>query len=159
MAGHGGRIRAALVDVGGTLWPDQWPSPPDELAQRRDRLRRAFPGLSPEDAIEVLTALERAGSGLDAQVAQDLGGYAGGTLRRFGLGDGAGEIAAVLRAMCIPAVLRIRLFPGAREHPKAVPMSGEQRDPDLTDLRFLKSQAQCGWPASQIPCVVSLVIV
>lgn len=115
MAGHGGRIRAALVDVGGTLWPDQWPSPRDELAQRRDRLRMAFPGLAPEDAIAVVTALERAGSGLDAQVAQDLGAYAGGTLRRFGLGDGAGEIAAALRAMCVPAVLRIRLFPGPRE--------------------------------------------
>ena len=85
MARHAGPIRAALLDVGGTLWPDQWPSPQDELAQRRDRLRTAFPRLSPEDAIAVLTALEQAGSGLDTQVAQDLGAYAGGTLRRFGL--------------------------------------------------------------------------
>ncbi len=115
MTRHAGRIRAALVDVGGTLWPDQWPSPPDDLAWRRDRLRTAFPGLSPDDAIAVLTALERAGAGLDAQVAQDVGAYAGGTLRLFGLGDGPGEIAAVLCAMCVPAVLRIRLFPGARE--------------------------------------------
>src|SRR5258707_1468192 len=77
MTRHAGRIRAALVDVGGTLWPDQWPSPPDDLAWRRDRLRTAFPGLSPDDAIAVLTALERAGAGLDAQVAQDVGAYAG----------------------------------------------------------------------------------
>src|SRR5260370_38946185 len=97
MTRHAGRIRAALVDVGGTLWPDRWPSPPDELAWRRDRLRTAFPGLSPEDAIAVLAALERAGAGLDAQGAQDLGTYAGGTLRRFGLGDGAGRIAPRIR--------------------------------------------------------------
>src|SRR5258708_29130816 len=103
MARHAGRIRAALVDVGGTLWPDQWPSSPDDLARRCDWLRTAFRGLSPEDAIAVLTALERASAGLDAQVAQYLGAYAGGTLTRFGLGDGPGEIAAGPPAIAPPA--------------------------------------------------------
>src|SRR5260221_6075926 len=102
MTRHAGRIRAALVDVGGTLWPDQWPSPPDDLAWRRDRLRTAFPGLSPDDAIAVLTALERAGAGLDAQVAQDVGAYAGGTLRLSWLAAGPGPIAAGVSRITLP---------------------------------------------------------
>jgi FMN phosphatase YigB (HAD superfamily) len=104
-----------LVDVGGTLWPDRWPARPADRIGRRYRLRAAFPGLSPGDALAVLTALEQAGVGLDGQVAQDSGTYVGGTLRRFGLGDGPGQIAAAIDAMCVPAGLRIRLFPGARE--------------------------------------------
>src|SRR5260221_8809034 len=108
MTRHAGRIRAALVDVGGTLWPDQWPSPSDDLAWRRDRLRTAFPRLSPDDAIAVLTALERAGAGLDAQVAQDVGAYAGGTLRLFGLGDGPGAIAPESSPVGGPPGLRAR---------------------------------------------------
>src|SRR5258708_9614998 len=111
-AREGGRVRAGVGDVGGTLWPDQWPSSTDDLARSCDWLRTAFRGLSPEDAIAVLTALERASAGLDAQVAQDLGAYAGGTLRRFGLGDGPGETAAGLRPICDPSLLPIRLISG-----------------------------------------------
>ena len=115
MARTGRRARAALVDVGGTLWPDQWPSQPGDRAGRRDRLRAAFPGLSPDDAAAVVAALEQAGAALDGQMVQDAAGYVGGPLRRFGLGCRAREIAAVIAAMCIPAQAGVRLFPGARE--------------------------------------------
>jgi HAD superfamily hydrolase (TIGR01509 family) len=106
-------IRAVLVDVGGTLWPDRWPAQPDDGAHRRDRLRAAFPALSPEQAAACVAELEQAGAQLPGTLTQDPGSYITPALRHYGLDDGPGQVAAALSAMCLPAASRLRLFPGA----------------------------------------------
>lgn len=43
-------LTTALIDVGGTLWPDGWPWAPDDHEIRSGRLRQALPGLDMEAA-------------------------------------------------------------------------------------------------------------
>jgi HAD superfamily hydrolase (TIGR01509 family) len=107
------RICAVLVDVGGTLWPDRWPAHPGDGAQRRDRLRAAFPGLGPEQAAACAAELDQAGAQLPGTLTQDPGSFIRPALRRYGLGGGPDQVAAALSAMCLPAASRLRLFPGA----------------------------------------------
>jgi FMN phosphatase YigB (HAD superfamily) len=109
-----GCVGAALVDVGGTLWPDRWPRSPDDDALRIRGLCAALPGLAAEAAVAVLAELRRAGRSLDGRLEQDVDRYVGGTLRRLGWSAGPSRIAAVLDAMWIPAGQRVSLFSGAR---------------------------------------------
>lgn len=106
-------IRAVLVDVGGTLWPDGWPAQGGDGAQRRDRLLAAFPGLGPEQAAACVAELDQAAGQVPGTLTQDPGSYITPALRHYGLGDGPDQVAAALSAMCLPAAPRIRLFPGA----------------------------------------------
>jgi HAD superfamily hydrolase (TIGR01509 family) len=106
-------IRAVLVDVGGTLWPDGWPAQPGDGVRRRERLRAAFPGLGPEQAAACVAELDEAGGQVPGTLTQDPGSYITPALRRYGLGDGPDQVAATLSAMCLPAASRLRLFPGA----------------------------------------------
>jgi len=68
------RICAVLVDVGGTLWPDGWPAQPGDDAQRRDRLRAAFPGLGPEQAAACVADLDEAAGQVPGTLTQDPAG-------------------------------------------------------------------------------------
>ena len=106
-------IRAVLVDVGGTLWPDGWPAQPGDVTRRRERLRAAFPGLGPERAAACVAELDEAAGQLPGTLTQDAGTYVTPALRHYGLGDGPDQVAAALCAMCLPAASRVRLFPGA----------------------------------------------
>src|SRR5262245_52003548 len=52
---HRGRgiLGAALVDIGGTLWPNSWPVRATDGEGRLVRLRAVLPELSPERAINL----------------------------------------------------------------------------------------------------------
>ena len=95
------------------MWPDRWPAQPGDGAQRRDRLRAAFPGLGPEQAAACAAELDQAGTQLPGTLTQDPGSFILPALRRHGLGGGPDQVAAALSAMCLPAASRLRLFPGA----------------------------------------------
>ena len=42
-------------------------------------------------------------------------------------------------------LVQLDLLARTQRHPKAVPVSREQQNPDLNDLRVLKSQAKSRW--------------
>ncbi len=48
-------LRAALVDIGGTLWPNSWPVRATDGDGRLARLRATLPELSPEEAKALVT--------------------------------------------------------------------------------------------------------
>ncbi len=60
-----------------------------------------------------MAELEEADAQLPGTLTQDPGSFILPALRRYGLGDGPDQVAAALSAMCLPAVPRLRLFPGA----------------------------------------------
>lgn len=117
-------LAAALIDVGGTLWPDGWPWVPEDHEIRTTRLRRALPGLGPEAAANLLRALDESATGLAGSLEQDPDGYVGGPLRRHGFEGTAEQIAATVDAMCLPARSLVELFPGAAELLRTVRRSG-----------------------------------
>jgi HAD superfamily hydrolase (TIGR01509 family) len=108
------RLTAALIDVGGTLWPDGWPWVRDDEI-RVARLRRALPGLRAEDAASLLHALDDAAAALADSLEQDTDRYVAEPLRRHGLQASAEQVAATVDAMCLPADSLVKLFPGAAE--------------------------------------------
>jgi HAD superfamily hydrolase (TIGR01509 family) len=117
-------VTAALIDVGGTLWPDGWPWAPVGHEARADRLRRALPGLRPEDAGSLLRALDASAASLTDALEQDVDGYVAEPLRRHGLAATAEQVAATVEAMCLPAGRWLKLFPGAGELLRTVRRAG-----------------------------------
>jgi FMN phosphatase YigB (HAD superfamily) len=110
-------LAAALVDVGGTLWPDRWPSRPDDQLSSARRLCAVFGDLSLHRAKNLVSALETAAITLstDHATEQVVDRYVGETLRTFGLPASPQDASAVLSAMCIAAHGRVELFPDADE--------------------------------------------
>jgi FMN phosphatase YigB (HAD superfamily) len=106
-------LTAALIDVGGTLWPDGWPWVPEDQGVRTSRLRRALPGLEPEDASSLLRALDQSAAQLADSLEQDPDRYVADPLRGHRLEATAEQVAATVDAMCLPARSLVKLFPGA----------------------------------------------
>jgi len=52
------RLQAVLLDVGGTLWPQNGPAAPNADALRVERICAALPGLGDERGAELLRAME-----------------------------------------------------------------------------------------------------
>jgi FMN phosphatase YigB (HAD superfamily) len=117
-------VTAVLLDVGGTLWPDGWPWLPDDHQVRVGRMLQALPELDGEAVPALLRDLDASAAAITEQVEQDVRGYAGEPLRRRGIEPTAGRVAAVVDAMCLPALASIRLFPGALELLRAVRRAG-----------------------------------
>jgi HAD superfamily hydrolase (TIGR01509 family) len=107
-------LTTALIDVGGTLWPDGWPWVRDDEI-RTTRLRRALPGLGAEEAASLLRALDESAASLADSLEQDMDGYVAEPLRRHGFEGSAEQVAATVDAMCLPARSLVELFPGAAE--------------------------------------------
>ena len=104
-------LSAVLLDVGGTLWPE-----PIAAADRDDgrlaRLQLLLPSVDPHRALEVLKChMQRASEPLEHDVA----GAVRLALEELGLDPDCVATFAVVRAMCVPAVSLIQLFPGTRE--------------------------------------------
>jgi len=117
-------ITAALLDVGGTLWPDGWPWLPEDHPVRVDRMLRALPELSPEAAPALLHDLDVSAATITERLEQDVARYAGEPLRRHGIEPTAERVAAVVEAMCLPASPLVALLPGAPELLRAVRRAG-----------------------------------
>ncbi len=116
-------LDVALVDVGGTLWPNSWPFRETDGAGRRQRLAVAMPGLAPEavsaladDLIRSSRAGDEARSlSTEARIAVSAEELIGGSLARQGLPAGTGSVRAIRRAMAIPVADRMKPLPGALE--------------------------------------------
>jgi HAD superfamily hydrolase (TIGR01509 family) len=100
-------LRAVLLDVGGTLWPDH--VTPHASADPCVELGRLLPGL---DAAHVLNTLQAELRQDDFSLEQDTHGLLQRALRSLGANVTEVDIVAVRRALCAPAV---QLFPGASE--------------------------------------------
>ena len=111
-------ISAVLLDIGGTLWPDRWPSREADDAARLARLRATLPLLSDDRARDLLAELSAGALALDRELQQNWRAPMHDALRRLDLPADAAAIRALRSAMCLPVSLsrgRIDLFPGARE--------------------------------------------
>lgn len=116
------RLEAVLVDVGGTLWPNTWPSLPDDAGIRIRQLCQALPKISAGDALELVDRLL-------ARVAADGGGATerlwGKTLEQgtdaairetliiAGFPASRDVVTCVRRALCLPIQGRLQPFDGA----------------------------------------------
>jgi HAD superfamily hydrolase (TIGR01509 family) len=115
----------ALIDVGGTLWPNSWPIRKADAVGRRIRIRQAMPGIEPE-TVEALAddLIESSRPGDEARtistehlvsINSPAEKLIGGCLSRCGLEADADVIRRLRRAMSIPISDRMTALPGAIE--------------------------------------------
>jgi HAD superfamily hydrolase (TIGR01509 family) len=105
-------LRAVLIDVGGTLWPDAWHQQSDDDHERIRRLREATPGLSQGEASRLVDILSDTGHPVaDRQQTSDLVSEA---IARVKPATPV-RLEAVRAAMSVPARGRVQPFPGAEE--------------------------------------------
>jgi FMN phosphatase YigB (HAD superfamily) len=105
-------LGAALVDVGGTLWPDRL-APQMDSDGCLEQLGRLLPRLDPARALAVLRS--RLSEEPDPALVQDTHGLLASALRGFEASCSDVDVVAVRRALCVPAVPDVRLFPGAED--------------------------------------------
>jgi FMN phosphatase YigB (HAD superfamily) len=104
-------LRAVLLDVGGTLWPDQLGGHgSDEIIL--SRLAALLPGLAPAES---LSALRSALRDDEQSPVQNTLAVLSDAVRALGADYPDKDMDAVRRALCAPAVSGVALFPGARE--------------------------------------------
>ena len=108
------RLRAALVDVGGTLWPDGGTTSPP-AAETAARLRAALPDEDPALLERLRPALEKAVTAYSGELAQDTEDLVARVAARLGLDLDGDAALAVRRAMNVPADRLVRMFTGAPE--------------------------------------------
>ena len=105
-------LRAVLIDVGGTLWPDTWHPQSDDNRERVCRLRQNAPELSEEEASLLVDILGHTDHPLaDRQLTQALISDAIARVK----GETPVSLEAVRAAMSLPARGRVQPFPGASE--------------------------------------------
>lgn len=103
-------LRAVLMDVGGTLWPDRLTG---QLSDEHSLARLA--ALVPElDAAQCLDALRQALRGHDHSPVQDTHAVLARALQTLGADCEVHQVVAIRRAICAPALPGIALFPDAR---------------------------------------------
>jgi FMN phosphatase YigB (HAD superfamily) len=106
-----GMLRAVLLDVGGTLWPDRL-TPHLATDPCLEQLRQLLPHIDPGQALATLRAQLRQD---DGSLVQDTHGQLACALRTLGAPAAEAQVLAVRRALCVPAASGVRLFPGATE--------------------------------------------
>jgi hypothetical protein len=83
-------MMAVLLDVGGTIWPDAWPSPGLDDPPRVARLRRVLPDLTNATATGLVEALGRALVPFEGALLQDTDAAIAEGLRRADLPNDPG---------------------------------------------------------------------
>lgn len=106
-------LRAVLLDVGGTLWPDRWPVTID--GHYRRRLCGALPGLPAPTSERLFDDLRERASLASESTRQDTRSMVVQALLDHSLDADPGVVDAVLDAMDLPAEGIIEPFGGARE--------------------------------------------
>jgi FMN phosphatase YigB (HAD superfamily) len=105
-------VTVVFIDVGGTLWPDTWPSVPADRDERIARLARLAPRLPASGRAEVVDALSTVVHPRTRR--QETIPIVARTIQRLELGH-AVTVDSVIDAMCLPAHGRVELYPGAAE--------------------------------------------
>lgn len=102
-----GDMRAALIDVGGTLWPNDWPEA-NATRDRYARLHAVVPTLDHDTAAALVDRLSEAHPpGVEQRTLPAIVD----ALHTLGLDELS--IDVVLDVMCLPARGRVQFFPGA----------------------------------------------
>src|SRR4051812_10439202 len=121
------RIRAALVDVGGTLWPNSWPHRVSDGEGRLARLQAALPHLGPDaasaivrDIIDSSRDLNGGTTMITELIRVEANVLVHDCLERHGVEPLPPTVSAVRRAMRLPIEDRIFLLPGAIDLLKAI---------------------------------------
>lgn len=107
-------IAGVLLDVGGTLWPDNWRESEADSEERTARIAAVL-ATGAERAEQMVRLLVDGGALAPGQITQDTSELVRKTAAHVGLSLSEGEVVAVRRAMCLPAAGRWKLFPGAVE--------------------------------------------
>jgi FMN phosphatase YigB (HAD superfamily) len=123
-----GRLEVALIDVGGTLWPNSWPIRHADGEGRRIRVRTAMAGQEaavvdalvddllrsskPGDEARTVSTESQVVVGADELITICLG--------RQSLPADAGTISRIRRAMAIPIDDRFQPLPGTRHLLEAI---------------------------------------
>jgi FMN phosphatase YigB (HAD superfamily) len=113
----------ALIDVGGTLWPNSWPIRQTDSEGRRQRVAAAMDGHDPKLVAALADdLLERSKPGdeartvsTEAKVSLGAEELIAGCLDRQGLNSDSQAISRIRRAMAIPIHDRFQALPGALE--------------------------------------------
>jgi FMN phosphatase YigB (HAD superfamily) len=117
------RLEVALIDVGGTLWPNSWPIRKTDAVGRRLRIRAAMPGIEPakvealaDDLIESSRPGDEARS-ISTENLVSINSPAEMLITRClgqnGIPADEDTIRRLRRAMSIPISDRMRPLPGA----------------------------------------------
>ena len=117
-------LEVALIDVGGTLWPNSWPLRETDGDGRHRRIAAAMPDLAPA-AVESLVAdlIQSSRIGDEARsittehtvVIPGAEVLIASSLTRQGLPADAESVARIRRAMALPVADRLKPLPGALE--------------------------------------------
>jgi putative hydrolase of the HAD superfamily len=120
----GNALDAALIDVGGTLWPNSWPFRNTDGVGRHQRVAAAMPMLE-APAIDALVAdlIASSRNGDEARAIStetpatisSAEVLIGASLARQGLAGDVPSIARIRRAMALPVADRMKPLPGAVE--------------------------------------------
>src|ERR1051326_1537598 len=102
-------LRAVLVDVGGTLWPDPLGGHGSD-AIILARLASLLPGIAPAESLAAFRAALRAD---DQSPVQDTRAVLSDAMRALGADYSDKDLDAIRRALCVPAVPGLALFAGA----------------------------------------------
>jgi HAD superfamily hydrolase (TIGR01509 family) len=124
---------AALVDVGGTLWPNSWPLREQDAEGRLARLRAVLPELDAENAGALVKDLVTSSHDLNGGtimvpelIRVEANELVADRLEKHGLPAGPAIVARVRRAMALPIIDRIQPLPGAAELLMAIRALGLQ---------------------------------
>jgi FMN phosphatase YigB (HAD superfamily) len=125
-------LDVALIDVGGTLWPNSWPIRQTDGEGRRRRVAAAMSGHDPkvvDDLVDDLLRTSRPGDeartvSTEALMVVGADELIRGCLKRQGLPTNRQTIASIRRAMAIPVHDRFQPLPGAGDLLQAVKALG-----------------------------------
>jgi FMN phosphatase YigB (HAD superfamily) len=117
-------LDAALIDVGGTLWPNSWPLREGDGLGRHQRVAAAMPDLKPEAVDELVADLiqsSRIGDearSISTETTVEIAPaevLIAGSLERQGLLADEQSVMRIRRAMALPVTDRLKPLPGALE--------------------------------------------
>ena len=116
-------LDAALIDVGGTLWPNSWPFRETDALGRRERIAAAMPGLehaAAEALADDLIRSSRPGDearsiSTEMEIVVGAEVLIANSLARQGLPADPQTVVRLRRAMAIPISDRMKPLPGAQE--------------------------------------------
>jgi HAD superfamily hydrolase (TIGR01509 family) len=117
-------LEAALIDVGGTLWPNSWPLREGDGLGRHQRVAAAMPDLEPsavDSLVADLVQSSRIGDearSVSTETSIEIAAaevIITASLERQGLPADAHSVMRIRRAMALPVADRMRPLPGAIE--------------------------------------------